>query len=92
MEASFGVTHENRSSTSAHARARVSRRIHLRGGRGIAMAVSYHGVFGLGKWIIDHDIWSYKMIARLDKGGHFAAWEQPELFVGELRTAFKSLP
>ena len=56
------------------------------------MAVSYHGVFGLGKWIIDHDIWSYKMIARLDKGGHFAAWEQPELFVGELRTAFKSLP
>ena len=28
---------------------------------------------------------------RLPKGGHFAAWEQPELFVGELRTAFKSL-
>ena len=27
---------------------------------------------------------------RLDKGGHFAAWEQPELFVGELRAAFKS--
>ncbi len=24
----------------------------------------------------------------LDKGGHFAAWEQPELFVGELRAAF----
>ena len=24
----------------------------------------------------------------LDKGGHFAAWEQPELFVHELRTAF----
>jgi pimeloyl-ACP methyl ester carboxylesterase len=28
---------------------------------------------------------------RLDKGGHFAAWEQPELFVKELRAAFKSL-
>jgi pimeloyl-ACP methyl ester carboxylesterase len=28
---------------------------------------------------------------RVDKGGHFAAWEQPELFVSELRTAFKSL-
>jgi pimeloyl-ACP methyl ester carboxylesterase len=28
---------------------------------------------------------------RLDKGGHFAAWEQPELFVAELRAAFKSL-
>ena len=28
---------------------------------------------------------------RLDKGGHFAAWEQPETFVRELRAAFKSL-
>jgi pimeloyl-ACP methyl ester carboxylesterase len=28
---------------------------------------------------------------RLDKGGHFAAWEQPELFVKEMRVAFKSL-
>ena len=28
---------------------------------------------------------------RVDKGGHFAAWEQPELLVGELRAAFKSL-
>jgi pimeloyl-ACP methyl ester carboxylesterase len=28
---------------------------------------------------------------RLDKGGHFAAWEQPELFAAEVRAAFKSL-
>jgi pimeloyl-ACP methyl ester carboxylesterase len=28
---------------------------------------------------------------RLDKGGHFAAWEQPKLFVAEMRTAFRSL-
>ena len=28
---------------------------------------------------------------RLPKGGHFAAWEQPELFTNELRTAFRSL-
>jgi pimeloyl-ACP methyl ester carboxylesterase len=28
---------------------------------------------------------------RLDKGGHFAAWEQPELFTTELRAAFRSL-
>jgi pimeloyl-ACP methyl ester carboxylesterase len=27
----------------------------------------------------------------LPKGGHFAAWEQPELFVNELRVGFKSL-
>jgi pimeloyl-ACP methyl ester carboxylesterase len=26
-----------------------------------------------------------------DKGGHFAAWEQPELFAAELRAAFRSL-
>src|SRR5436190_21917006 len=26
-----------------------------------------------------------------DKGGHFAAWEEPELFSSELRAAFKSL-
>jgi len=28
---------------------------------------------------------------RLPKGGHFAAWEQPELFAPELRAAFRSL-
>ena len=27
----------------------------------------------------------------VDRGGHFAAWEQPELFAAELRAAFKSL-
>src|SRR6266699_3636256 len=28
---------------------------------------------------------------RLSKGGHFAAWEQPQLFTEEMRTSFKSL-
>jgi pimeloyl-ACP methyl ester carboxylesterase len=28
---------------------------------------------------------------KLDKGTHFAAWEQPELFTAEMRAAFKSL-
>ena len=28
---------------------------------------------------------------RVDKGGHFAAWEQPMIFTAELRAAFKSL-
>jgi len=27
----------------------------------------------------------------VDKGGHFAAWEQPELCAAELRAAFRSL-
>jgi pimeloyl-ACP methyl ester carboxylesterase len=28
---------------------------------------------------------------KVDKGGHFAAWEQPMIFVAELRASFKSL-
>jgi pimeloyl-ACP methyl ester carboxylesterase len=28
---------------------------------------------------------------KLDRGGHFAAWEQPDLFVDEVRAAFKTL-
>ena len=28
---------------------------------------------------------------RADRGGHFAAWEQPELFSAEMRAAFRSL-
>ena len=28
---------------------------------------------------------------KLDKGGHFAAWEQPQLFCAEMRAAFKPL-
>jgi pimeloyl-ACP methyl ester carboxylesterase len=27
----------------------------------------------------------------LDKGGHYAAWEQPQLFVEEVRAGFRSL-
>jgi pimeloyl-ACP methyl ester carboxylesterase len=28
---------------------------------------------------------------KVDRGGHFAAWEEPELFANELRAAFRSL-
>jgi pimeloyl-ACP methyl ester carboxylesterase len=28
---------------------------------------------------------------QVDRGGHFAAWEQPQLFTEELRAAFRSL-
>jgi len=37
---------------------------------------------------------SYPKLAyynKVDRGGHFAAWEQPELFASELRAAFKPL-
>jgi pimeloyl-ACP methyl ester carboxylesterase len=35
-----------------------------------------------------HNLLHYK---RLDRGGHFAAWEQPELFSEEMRDSFRSL-
>ncbi|HKY67713.1 MAG TPA: hypothetical protein VJM49_15130 [Acidimicrobiales bacterium] len=28
---------------------------------------------------------------RLDRGGHFGGWEQPDLFSSEMRAAFRSL-
>jgi pimeloyl-ACP methyl ester carboxylesterase len=28
---------------------------------------------------------------QVERGGHFAAWEEPALFVSELRAAFKPL-
>jgi pimeloyl-ACP methyl ester carboxylesterase len=28
---------------------------------------------------------------QVDRGGHFAAWEEPELFASEVRAAFRSL-
>jgi len=28
---------------------------------------------------------------RLGRGGHFAAWEQPDLFASEMRASFRSL-
>ncbi len=38
--------------------------------------------------------WAYPKLIhynRVEKGGHFAAWEQPTIFVQELQTAFRSL-
>jgi len=35
-----------------------------------------------------HNLIHYK---RLDRGGHFAAWEQPQLFSEEMRESFRSL-
>jgi pimeloyl-ACP methyl ester carboxylesterase len=31
------------------------------------------------------------LLGMVDKGGHFAAWEEPELFATEIRSAFRSL-
>jgi pimeloyl-ACP methyl ester carboxylesterase len=43
------------------------------------------------------EVWARRAFPNLvyfhevDKGGHFAMWEHPELFAGELRAAFSSL-
>jgi pimeloyl-ACP methyl ester carboxylesterase len=43
------------------------------------------------------ETWAHRAYRKLiyfneaDKGGHFAAWEQPELFSAEIRAAFRSL-
>jgi pimeloyl-ACP methyl ester carboxylesterase len=44
---------------------------------------------GLAAWMLDHDTHSY--FDEVDRGGHFAACEEPQLFTDELRAAFRSL-
>lgn len=50
---------------------------------------------GLAAWLLDHGDGEVQpstgLTNKLDKGGHFAAWEQPELFAAEVRAGFKSL-
>ena len=48
-------------------------------------------------WTIEYDWRAYEATLNVtyfhevDKGGHFAAWEEPELFTAEIRAAFKPL-
>jgi catechol 2,3-dioxygenase-like lactoylglutathione lyase family enzyme len=41
-----------------------------------------------GRYLIVSDI---EYFHQVDQGGHFAAWEEPELFSAELRAAFRPL-
>jgi pimeloyl-ACP methyl ester carboxylesterase len=34
--------------------------------------------------------WTTEYFNEVDRGGHFAAWEEPDLFAAELRAAFRS--
>ena len=38
-----------------------------------------------------HQLLYFHYFHEVDKGGHFAAWEEPELFATEMRAAFRSL-
>jgi pimeloyl-ACP methyl ester carboxylesterase len=40
---------------------------------------------------VEHSYPNVSYFNEVDRGGHFAAWEEPELFTAEMRAAFKSL-
>ena len=40
---------------------------------------------------VEHSYPNLTYFNEVDKGGHFAAWEEPELFAGEVGAAFRSL-
>jgi hypothetical protein len=40
---------------------------------------------------VQHDYPTLRYYNKPDRGGHFAAWEEPGLFTNELRAAFRSL-
>jgi pimeloyl-ACP methyl ester carboxylesterase len=40
---------------------------------------------------VEHGYPTLAYFNKVDKGGHFAAWEEPDLFTTELRAAFKTL-
>jgi pimeloyl-ACP methyl ester carboxylesterase len=42
-------------------------------------------------YLIEQNTRPQTIFYEVDKGGHFAAWEEPELFATEIRTAFKPL-
>ena len=41
--------------------------------------------------ISDKELGDLLYFNQVDRGGHFAAWEQPTLFSAELRAAFRTL-
>ena len=40
---------------------------------------------------VEHSYSNVVYFNEADRGGHFAAWEEPDIFTGELRAAFKTL-
>jgi pimeloyl-ACP methyl ester carboxylesterase len=48
----------------------------------------YQAPYSWAKRAYPHNLIHYN---RLDRGGHFAAWEQPQLFADEMRSSFRSL-
>ena len=55
------------------------------------LSVFPHEIFPLSRRWAEHRFSDLRHYRRLDRGGHFAAFEQPELFVDEVRAAFRLL-
>jgi hypothetical protein len=49
-----------------------------------------HGWPGPRSWVDRTELSQAHLFQRSDKGGHFAAWDEPELFSTEVRAAFTS--
>ena len=48
-------------------------------------------IFSAPRSWVEHSYPNLTYFNEADRGGHFAAWEEPELFAAELRAAFRSL-
>jgi pimeloyl-ACP methyl ester carboxylesterase len=57
----------------------------------VAVSVFPHEIYRAPKTWVQNAYPNLIYFNELDKGGHFAAWEQPQLFAEELRKAFASL-
>lgn len=57
----------------------------------VGVAVFPHDIFQPIRSFADRDIPTITHWTEFDKGGHFAALEQPELLTGDIRTFFRSL-
>src|ERR1700730_19363347 len=65
--------------------------IHVRSRHENAMPlIMTHGWPGPRSWV-ERSYDKLIFFNEVDKGGHFAAWEEPELFSAEVRAAFRSL-
>jgi epoxide hydrolase len=56
-----------------------------------ACSIFPHEIFRTSRRWAEKRFGDLRHFNELDKGGHFAAFEQPELFVDELRTAFRTM-
>ena len=48
-------------------------------------------IFAAPRSWVEHGYPALAYFREADKSGHFAAWEEPELFAAEIRAAFQTL-